>query len=61
MCRGRLDAVFQARVPGAGGQTHRRLSRGGHFVQEDCPAELTTILGRVVGRGRLETAARRAG
>ncbi len=58
---GGMDAVFQARIPGAGGQTHRRLARGGHFVQEDCPLELTSIISRVAGQARLAPADRRVG
>lgn len=37
------DLVFQARVPGARGQPHVTLS-GGHFLQEDSPAEIAALL-----------------
>jgi len=37
------DLVFQARVPGAKGQPHVTLS-GGHFLQEDSPAEIAALL-----------------
>lgn len=37
------DAVFQARVPGAKGQRHVTL-HGGHFLQEDSPAEIAALL-----------------
>jgi haloalkane dehalogenase len=33
------DAIFQRLVPGAKGQPHRTISGGGHFIQEDRPAE----------------------
>jgi haloalkane dehalogenase len=36
-------AAFQTRVPGARGQAHLTL-RGGHFVQEDSPAEIAAVL-----------------
>jgi haloalkane dehalogenase len=37
------ERVFQARVAGAQGQPHRTL-KGGHFVQEDSPAEIAALL-----------------
>jgi haloalkane dehalogenase len=37
------DKVFQERVAGARGQQHRTL-KGGHFVQEDSPAEIAEII-----------------
>jgi haloalkane dehalogenase len=40
------EAQFQARVPGAAGQAHVTLS-GGHFVQEDSPAEIADLLHRL--------------
>jgi haloalkane dehalogenase len=46
---------FQARVPGAKGQPHVILS-GGHFLQEDSPAEIAQILDAMIAR-RLEEAA----
>lgn len=36
---GRADRPLQRHVPGAAGQPHDRLP-GGHFVQEDCGAEI---------------------
>ena len=33
------DAQFKARVPGAQGMPHRTISGGGHFIQENKPAE----------------------
>jgi haloalkane dehalogenase len=45
------EAVFQDRVPGAKGQAHVTLS-GGHFLQEDCPAEIATLIdGMIRARG----------
>jgi len=43
------EAVFQARVPGARGQPHAILS-GGHFLQEDSPAEIAQILDGMIAR-----------
>lgn len=37
------ERVFQQRVPGAAGQPHVTL-RGGHFLQEDCPDEIATLI-----------------
>jgi haloalkane dehalogenase len=37
------EKIFQARVPGTAGQAHCTL-KGGHFVQEDSPAEIAAIL-----------------
>jgi haloalkane dehalogenase len=43
------EAVFQARVPGAKGQPHVTLS-GGHFLQEDSPAEIADLLDAMIRR-----------
>lgn len=43
------EAVFQSRVPGAAGQAHVTLS-GGHFLQEDSPAEIAALLDGLVKR-----------
>ncbi|MGA0599623.1 haloalkane dehalogenase [Caulobacter sp. KR2-114] len=43
------EAVFQARVPGTRGQPHVTLP-GGHFLQEDCPAEIAATLDALIGR-----------
>jgi haloalkane dehalogenase len=43
------EAAFQARVPGAKGQPHVTLS-GGHFLQEDSPAEIVGILDAMIAR-----------
>ncbi|MBA3810823.1 MAG: haloalkane dehalogenase [Caulobacteraceae bacterium] len=40
------EAVFQARVPGARGQPHVTL-KGGHFLQEDSPAEIAALLNQL--------------
>jgi haloalkane dehalogenase len=40
---------FQTRVPGAKGQPHVILS-GGHFLQEDSPAEIAGILDAMIAR-----------
>jgi len=41
------EAAFQARVPGTRGQAHVTL-QGGHFVQEDSPAEIVKVLKALV-------------
>jgi len=38
------EAAFQARVPGAKGQKHVTIADGGHFLQEDKPAEIAALL-----------------
>ncbi len=44
------DAVFQNLIPGAKDQPHVTLS-GGHFLQEDCPDEIVTVIDGVVRAG----------
>ena len=43
------EAAFQARVPGARGQPHVTLS-GGHFLQEDSPAEIVDVIDALIHR-----------
>jgi haloalkane dehalogenase len=43
------EAVFQARVPGAKGQPHVILS-GGHFLQEDSPAQIAGLIDAMIRR-----------
>jgi haloalkane dehalogenase len=38
------EAMFQARVPGAKGLKHVTIAGGGHFLQEDKPAEIAALL-----------------
>ncbi len=38
------ERVFIDRVPGARGQPHTIVAGGGHFLQEDTPAELVAII-----------------
>ncbi|MEO1015118.1 MAG: haloalkane dehalogenase [Pseudomonadota bacterium] len=38
------DAVFRETVPGAQGQPHTTVTGGGHFIQEDRPDELVSLL-----------------
>lgn len=45
------EKAFQDRVPGAKGQPHVIL-HGGHFVQEDSPAEIASILDGMIVRER---------
>jgi haloalkane dehalogenase len=43
------EAPFQARVSGAQGQPHVTL-KGGHFLQEDSPAEIAVLLNALAAR-----------
>jgi haloalkane dehalogenase len=43
------EAAFQARVPGARNQPHVTLS-GGHFLQEDSPDEIVSLIEAMVAR-----------
>jgi haloalkane dehalogenase len=45
------DAVFQQRVPGAKGQPHVTL-HGGHFLQEDSPAEIAGLIDAMITRAK---------
>jgi haloalkane dehalogenase len=38
------ERAFIERVPGARGQPHRIIAGGGHFIQEDAPAELCALV-----------------
>jgi haloalkane dehalogenase len=38
------DAVFLERVPGTKGQPHTTIRGGGHFVQENCPEQVTKAI-----------------
>jgi len=38
------DRAFQERVPGARGQKHVTIAGGGHFLQEDRPAEIAALI-----------------
>jgi len=44
-----MDAPVQARIPGAAGQPHVTLS-GGHFLQEDSPAEIVDVIDGMIRR-----------
>lgn len=41
------EAIFKDRVPGAKGQPHTIL-KGGHFVQEDSPAEIAALIDQMI-------------
>lgn len=41
------DTVFQSRIPGAKGQPHV-TTKGGHFLQEDCPDDIAAILDTMI-------------
>ncbi|MYE12990.1 MAG: haloalkane dehalogenase [Gammaproteobacteria bacterium] len=38
------DAPFRDRVPGAQGRPHTTIKGGGHFVQENCPDQVTAAI-----------------
>jgi len=38
------DRFLQADIPGAQGQPHTTIAGGGHFLQEDCGAELARVV-----------------
>lgn len=38
------DRAFQSRVPGCAGQPHGTIAGGGHFLQEDRPAEVAAAI-----------------
>jgi haloalkane dehalogenase len=44
------DQGFQERVPGTKGQPHTTIKGGGHFLQEDCGAELARVVVDFIGR-----------
>jgi len=43
------EAAFQARIPGAKDQPHVTL-KGGHFLQEDAPAEIVEVIDGLIQR-----------
>ena len=51
------DLILQKLIKGAQGQPHVTIQGGGHFLQEDKPAECAEVVLRVVasvgGRARL--------
>jgi len=42
------ERAFHERVPGAKGQKHVTIKGGGHFLQEDKPEEITTLLDQFI-------------
>jgi haloalkane dehalogenase len=42
------DARLQAAIPGAAGQAHTTITKGGHFIQEDAGEELAQIVAAFV-------------
>ncbi len=42
------DRILQAQIPGAAGQPHTTIEKGGHFVQEDAGPALAEIVARFV-------------
>ena len=41
---GGMDKQFHKNIPGCEGQPHTTVEGGGHFLQEDCPEELSKII-----------------
>jgi haloalkane dehalogenase len=46
------DVPFQQRVPGAKGQSHTIIEGGGHFLQEDRPAEIAALIDSFISETR---------
>ena len=46
------DRAFRARVPGAQGQPHTTIRRGGHFLQEDQPEQLAALIDAMIVRAK---------
>jgi len=46
------DARLQSSIPGAAGQPHTTIARGGHFIQEDAGEELGELVAGFVARTR---------
>ena len=44
------EKIFQSLVPGAKGQAHVIIKDAGHFLQEDKPAEIATLINEFIGR-----------
>ena len=42
------EKVFQERVPGAKDQPHTIIKRAGHFLQEDAPEQLATLINGLI-------------
>ena len=42
------EKVFQKRVPGAKNQPHTTIKRAGHFLQEDAPEQLATLINDLI-------------
>jgi len=42
------DQVLQKLIPGAAGQAHTTVVKGGHFIQEDAGEELAEIVNRLI-------------
>jgi haloalkane dehalogenase len=40
------DRIFRERIPGASGQPHTIIAKGGHFLQEDQPLQLVELIDR---------------
>ena len=46
------EVPFQQRVPGARGQNHTIIEGGGHFLQEDRPAEIAALIDSFISETR---------
>ena len=49
--RGR-DRIFQQRIPGARGQSHVTIQNAGHFLQEDQPERLASLIDGMIRQAR---------
>lgn len=47
------DKPFRERIPGARGQPHTSIEGGGHFLQEDRPVELASVINEFIADNRL--------
>jgi haloalkane dehalogenase len=47
-----LDKFLQERIPGARGQAHVTIAKGGHFLQEDQGPELARVVADFIARTR---------
>jgi haloalkane dehalogenase len=45
------DRIFQERVPGTRGQPHTTIRRAGHFLQEDQPQQIASLIDDLIKRG----------
>ncbi len=44
------DRIFQERVPGTRGQPHTTIRHAGHFLQEDQPQQIASLIDDLIKR-----------